>query len=69
MAPCRAHGQLRLVLVSTVGPVEGALHACCFVTSPLQPWRAGLPNRPWYPYGDPEAERLGLAPGGCWAEV
>lgn len=37
IAPCGAHGQLRPVLGSTMGPVEGALHACCFITSPPQP--------------------------------
>ena len=35
----------------TVGPVEGALHACCFITSPPQPWRAGLPSAPGIPTG------------------
>lgn len=64
MAPCGAHSQLQLALGSTVGPVEGALHACCFITSPPQPWRAGLPNRPWYPDGGPEAQR-----GWAWPPV
>ena len=42
---------VRPALGSTVGPVEGALHACCFITSPPQPWRAGLPSAPGIPMG------------------
>lgn len=64
MAPCGAHGQLQPALGSTVGPVEGTLYVCGFITSPPQPWRAGLPNRPWYPDRGPEARR-----GWAWPPV